>query len=213
MSGPEIEKRSFEIIDAEAGRHNFTPEQWEVVRRMIHTSGDLSIAENVRFSNNPVQEGVTALRRAASIFTDSRMIRAGLSMERLRSVCPDYTPEMISCHVADTDIADEARRTKLPRSLFAVRKTGKLLDGGIAMFGNAPVALLELNRMIIEEGLRPALVIGMPVGFVHVQESKDELLSLPVPSIVLAGRRGGSNLAVSVLHAICTVAERNRTLS
>ncbi len=87
-----------------------------------------------------------------------------------------------------------------------MRKAREFLDGGIAVFGNAPVALLELNRLIMEEGISPALVIAMPVGFVHVTESKEELMSLRAPYIAIAGRRGGSPLAVATLHALCSLA-------
>lgn len=208
MSGPAIETRSFDIIDAEAGEHGLPPAEWEVVRRMIHTTGDLSIVSSVRFSSDAIRSGIAALQAGAPIFADSNMIRAGLSQARLRSVSPAYTADSVRCHVADADVAEEARRSALPRSLFALRKARAQLNGGIAVFGNAPVALLELNRLILEEGVRPALVIGMPVGFVHVEESKQELMRLPVPSIVMTGRRGGSPLAVCVVHALCTVALR-----
>jgi precorrin isomerase len=134
------------------------------------------------------------------------MIRSGLSQARLKKVCPAYQPESILCHVADADIAAKARQNSLPRSLFAVRKAANKLHGGIAVFGNAPVALLELNRLIVETGLRPALVIGMPVGFVHVVESKQELIAMDIPYITIEGRRGGSPLAVSVIHALCELA-------
>jgi precorrin-8X/cobalt-precorrin-8 methylmutase len=206
MSGPEIEARSFEIIDSEAPANEFSPDQWQVVRRMIHTVGDFSIMENVRFSDDAIPAAVDALRRGSPIYVDSNMMRSGISLARLKNVCPDYTPDSINCHVADKDVAEQAKETSLPRSLFAVRKAQGVLNGGIAAFGNAPAALLELNRMIIEEGIRPALVIAMPVGFVHVVESKQELMSLGVPYIALDGRRGGSPLAVSVIHALCSVA-------
>lgn len=206
MSGPEIERRSFEIIDAEAGKHGFAPDQWEIVRRMLHTAGDLSLMQAVRFTPDAVASGVRALRTGAPLYVDSNMIRAGLSLARLRRVYASYAPGKIHCHVADDDVARTALRAGLPRSLFAIRKARAILHGAIVTLGNAPVALLELNRMILEDNVRPALVIGLPVGFVHVEESKTELLALPVPSIVVAGRRGGSNLAVSVVHALCTVA-------
>jgi precorrin-8X/cobalt-precorrin-8 methylmutase len=211
MSGPEIEARSFEIIDQEAPEHEFSPDQWQVVRRMIHTVGDFSIMENVRFSENAIAAAIEALRNASPVYADSNMIRSGLSLARLKSVNSDYSAKSLHCHVADEDVAGQAKETSLPRSLFAVRKAQGMLNGGIAVFGNAPVALLELNRLIIEEGIRPALVIGMPVGFVHVIESKQELMSLDVPFIALEGRRGGSPLAVSVLHALCSVANQTDT--
>lgn len=207
LSGPEIERRSFEIIDVGIGVHGFAPDQWEIVRRMIHTAGDLSLAQAVRFTPDAVASGVRALRAGAPLYADSNMIRAGLSMARLRRVHARYAPGNVHCHVADDDVAREALQAGLPRSLFAIRKARAILHGGIVALGNAPVALLELNRMILEEGVRPALVIGLPVGFVHVEESKAELLALATPSIVVAGRRGGSNLAVSVVHALCTLAE------
>ena len=209
LSGPEIEKRSFEIIDAEPGANGFPAGPWEIVRRMIHTTGDMTLAPLVRFTPDAVEAGLRALRKGAPIFCDSNMIRAGLSLARLRRINPVYSPDRIFCHVADADVAEDAARTNLPRSLFALRKARSMLDGGLAVFGNAPVALLELNRLVIEEGIRPALVVGMPVGFVHVEESKEELRSLPVPSIVITGRRGGSPLAVSVVHALCVLAEKD----
>lgn len=206
MSGDDIEARSFSIIDREAPAHGFSPEEWEIVRRMIHTAGDFGIMRDVRFLAGATASGVRALAASRPVYADSNMIRAGLSLARMRTAGGDYTPDRILCHVADPDVAAEARREGLPRSLFAVRKAGHALQGAIAVFGNAPVALLELNRMILEEGLRPALVVGMPVGFVHVEESKEELMRLDVPSIVLEGRRGGSNLAVSVIHALAGLA-------
>jgi len=210
MSGAAIEARSMETIDSEVGPHAFTRDQWEIVRRMIHTTADFRLVESVRFSPDAIESGTAALRARARIYVDSAMIRAGLSLERLRAVNPDYAAEDILCHVADADVAAEAAERGLPRSLFAVRKASRALHGGVAVFGNAPVALLELNRMIIEESVRPALVVAMPVGFVHVTESKEELMGLDVPFIAVQGRRGGSPLAVSTIHALCSIAVANR---
>lgn len=208
LSGAEIERRSFAIIDAAAPKHNFDPGEWEIVRRMLHTAGDLSLAAEVRFANGAIAAGVAALHAGAPLYVDANMIRAGISLERLRLVNSEYGPEKIHCHVADGDVARDAAQNNLPRALHAIRKARAILPGAIVAIGNSPVALLELNRMILEEGLRPALVIGLPVGFVHVIESKEELLTLPAPSIVVVGRRGGSSLAVAAIHALCTLAER-----
>jgi precorrin-8X/cobalt-precorrin-8 methylmutase len=206
FNGEEIEARSFAVIDREAPEHSFSPAEWEVVRRMIHTVGDFSIMPDIRFSPGALEAAGSALREGRLIYCDSNMIRSGLSLARLRRVNPDYGPEKIICHVADEAVARDSKDLGLPRSLLGIRKARPLLERAIAVFGNAPIALLELNRMMMEEGLRPALVIGMPVGFVHVVESKQELLTLPVPFIALAGRRGGSPLAVSVVHALCSLA-------
>jgi precorrin-8X/cobalt-precorrin-8 methylmutase len=210
LSGPEIETRSMEIIDREAASYLFPPDQWEIIRRMIHTVGDLTIADAVRFSPDAVASGIRALHGCRSIYADANMIRSGISLARLRSVCGFYRKESLICHVADNDVTKKALRSGLPRSLHAVQKAKPMLEGAIVVIGNAPVALMEISRMIIEEGLRPALVIALPVGFVHVVESKKELMSLGIPFIATAGRRGGSPLAVSVVHALCTLAAREQ---
>jgi precorrin isomerase len=206
LDGQDIEALSFAMIDREAPSRSFSPGQWEVVRRMIHATGDFSIMQSVHFSDHAISAGTKALAAGRPLYVDSKMIRAGLSLARLRLACDRYEAGHIHCHVADEDVAQDAIRLNLPRSLLAVRKAKGLLDGGIAVFGNAPTALLELNRLVLEEGVRPALVIAAPVGFVHVVESKEELIGLGVPYIALAGRRGGSPIAVSIVHALCSLA-------
>jgi cobalt/nickel transport system ATP-binding protein len=206
MSPAEIEAESFRRIDNEAPPHHHPPMAWSVVRRLIHTTADFGLVEATRFAPGAVEAGIKALRRGAPIFADSNMIRAGISLARLQRVYPGYTPADIHCLVADPAVVEDARATGLPRSLFGVRRAGPILEGGIALFGNAPLALLELNRMIREGEVRPALVVAMPVGFVHVEESKEELMELDVPYICVAGRRGGSSLAVAALHALTILA-------
>lgn len=208
LSGETIEAKSMECIDREAESHGFSSQEWEVVRRMIHTTADFGMLHDVRFSPNAIESGVKALGRGSRIFVDSNMIRSGVSLVRLRKACPRYLKDDIVCHVADPDVAVDAEANGLPRSIYAVRKARPILNDCIAVFGNAPVALMELSRMIMEEELRPALVVAMPVGFVHVVESKDELMALDVPYIALKGRRGGSPLAVSVIHALCSLASK-----
>ncbi len=209
ISGAEIEALSFAAIDAEGDRGNFNDQQWEVVRRLIHTTADFTITQLTSFSDDAFTACTAALKAGATIYSDSNMIRSGISMMRLQSVNPAYSRDNILCHVADADIAAQAKDCGLPRSLFAVQKAKHHLHGAIVLIGNAPVALLELNRLAIEEGIRPALVIGMPVGFIHVIESKQELLTSGLPYVVMHGRRGGSPLAVATLHAMCSVAARS----
>ena len=206
MKPEEIEQRSFDIIEEEAGEHGLSPDEWIVARRMIHTTASFGLLADIRFSPDAIGSAVDAMLRGAPIYVDSNMIRGGTSIERLRKANAGYAPQSVLCHVADKDVAEQAKAAGLPRSLFAVRKAKDALHGGIAVFGNAPVALMELNRMIVEDGVRPALVIAMPVGFVHVVESKEELMSLDTPYIALAGRRGGSPLAVSVIHSLSIIA-------
>ncbi|MDI6709871.1 MAG: precorrin-8X methylmutase [Thermoanaerobacterales bacterium] len=206
VSGDEIEAESLRRIEAEAPPHSYRPEEWSVVRRLVHTTADFGLVGMVRFAPGAVEAGIKALKRGAPVFTDANMVRAGISQTRLRRACPAYTPEHIHCLIAHPAVIAEARAAGLPRSLFAVRRARPILEGGIALIGNSPVALLELNRMIREGEASPALVVAMPVGFVHVEESKQELMELGVPYICLAGRRGGSTLAVAALHALAVLA-------
>lgn len=205
QSPESIEEGSFSAIDEIAGERGVDPAKWRVIQRMVHATADFSLIDDVTFSDGAIDAALEAIRRGAPIYVDSNMIRAGISVARLKDVCGNYSAESIHCHIADADVAAEAKKAGLPRSLYAVRKAAKILDGGIALFGNAPVALLELNRMIIEGEAKPAFVIAMPVGFVHVVESKEELMSLETPYVAVRGRRGGSPLAVAALHAICSL--------
>ncbi|MFQ5432977.1 MAG: precorrin-8X methylmutase [Nitrospinota bacterium] len=202
----EIEAKSFEAIDREVPDHSYTAEQWVIVRRMLHTTANFALLENIRFSNDAIDGAISALEKGCGIFSDSNMIRAGISESRLRAVYGGYSKDDIVCHVADGDVAKESKNNGLPRSLYAVRKAKEMLNGGIAVFGNAPTALMELSRMIVEDGIKPASVIAMPVGFVNVVESKEELMSQGVPYIAITGRCGGSPLAVSVIHSLCAIA-------
>ncbi len=204
--GQEIEERSFALIESEIGEHPFAKSEWEVVRRLIHTSADFALAKSVRFSKDAIEAGIEALRKLSPIYVDSKMARAALSIERLKKVDPRYESGLIHCHLSDEDVMAASIRETLPRSLFAIRKAKKILNGSVVAIGNSPVALLELNRLIIEEGVRPALVIAMPVGFVNVEESKEEFLNLNIPHISILGRRGGSPLAVSVIHTLSILA-------
>lgn len=197
-----IESESLRQIRQLVPQGSWSDGEWRVVCRMVHTCGDPAIAQDIDFINNPVESGIKALLDGAPIYVDSQMQKAGLSFAKLKAVQPGFQKDAVCCHVADDDVAQLAKTEGKARSLFAIRKAKHMLHGGIVSIGNAPVALLELNRMIIEENIRPALVLGVPVGFVHVEESKQELASLPVPGIILKGRRGGSALAVAALHAL-----------
>lgn len=208
LSGPDIEDRSMAIIDGLCPNHGFSPAEWLVAKRLVHTTGDPTIIRDLRFSPGWLAAGAAALRAGAAITSDARMVKSGISLPRLRRLNASYGPGHLHCHVDDPVVAAEAQAAGLPRSLFAVRAARAVLPGAICCFGNAPVGLMELSRLIAEEGVRPALVLAMPVGFVHVVESKDELMTLGVPYIAIVGRRGGSPLAVATIHALCLAAEQ-----
>ena len=205
-AGQAIEHDSFAIIDAETGMHDYTEDQWPIVRRMIHANADFDFNGLTAFHPDAVEAGVRAmLAGAAPVVADVEMICSGLSKPRLTHFGMQ-THQFIS----DADVIETAKLEDTTRAVQAMRKAHKkgLLDGAIVGIGNAPTALIELVRLIREEGVRPALVVGMPVGFVSAAESKDMMAELnEVPWIVIRGRKGGSTLVVAALHALLALAE------
>lgn len=208
ISGEEIERLSFERIEREGVRGSMSHEEWTVARRLIHTSGDPGLVRALRFAPGWHEAAMDALRNREPIYCDASMARSGISRERLARATGGEPS--IHCEVASPDVAAQAKVSGLPRSVWAVRKTAAAIgSGGIWLFGNAPTGLMELVRLHMEEGYRPSLVVAMPVGFVHVVESKQEFLTSGLPGIALAGRRGGSPLVVATLHALCSLLEAN----
>ncbi len=205
LAGIEIEQESFRIIDAEIGDHLFSSDEWQVVRRVIHTTGDFDFANVMRFHTLAIASGVAALRQGATIFSDTRMIQSGLSPWRLQSfgngaVTPPSEPE-------SRRWAEDMGTT---RSAAAFRHYAGQLEKGIVAVGNSPTALMEVLRLIREDRVNPALVIGVPVGFVNAAESKEALWELKdQPAITVFGRKGGSSVAVAVLHALLELARVN----
>jgi precorrin-8X/cobalt-precorrin-8 methylmutase len=198
QAGREIEEKSFGIIDAEIGDHSFPSDQWPVVRRVIHTTGDFDYANRLRFHPDAVASGIAALRQGATIFADTRMIQTGLSPWRLQ-----WFKNSVVTPPTEPESQQWAEALGTTRSVAAFRHYSKQLNGGIAAIGNSPTALLELLRLIHEDGVQPALIIGVPVGFVQAAESKDALCELKKPpAITILGRKGGSTVAVAILHAI-----------
>lgn len=203
----EIEAESFRMIDAEAGPHPWSPSEWPVVRRVIHTSADFEYSRSMFFSADAVFRGVEALRKGRGIVTDTTMALSGINKARREKF-----GNGISCFVADQEVAREARLQGITRSILAMRKGAADRGNGIFVIGNAPTALFELLRLVREEGLRPDLVIGLPVGFVGAAESKEALLALEaeypqIPFITNRGRKGGSNVAAAIMNALLIMAE------
>jgi precorrin-8X/cobalt-precorrin-8 methylmutase len=201
--GRGIEDSSFAIIDAEVGPHDFPPAEWQVVRRVIHATADFEFRSLMRFSGDAVARGTRALRAGCPVVVDVKMIAVGLNEARLAA----YGCE-VHGFISDEDVIAEAQAKDSTRAIEAMRKAHRrgVLDGAIVAVGNAPTALLEIVRLVLEEGARPALVVGVPVGFVSAAESKEELLTSGVPFIVARGRKGGSAIAVAVLHALLYLA-------
>lgn len=203
MKPMEIERESFAIIDEEAGAHGYSPEQWQVVRRMIHTSADFEYQTSVRFHPLAIDAGIGAIRDGRMIHTDSNMLRTGIRQRDL-----DRFGVAVRCRMADPDIARSAAAAGTTRAAAAVTAAAGDMAGGIYAIGNAPTALLRLMELIRRGSAAPALVIGLPVGFVNAAESKAALLELHVPYITNVGRKGGSNVAASVVNALILLADR-----
>ena len=201
-AGLEIERESFRIIDEEMGGHCFPGNQWPIVRRVIHTTGDFDYARRIRFSPDAVSLGIEALKGGSRIYADTRMIRAGLSPWRLER----YGNRVI-CPAEDESSRQLAEKTGVTRTLAAFRTCASEMDGSVIAIGNAPTALFEVIRLIEEEGVRPAIVIGVPVGFVQAEQSKAALSGLVnQASITVMGRKGGSSVAVAIIHALIELA-------
>jgi precorrin-8X/cobalt-precorrin-8 methylmutase len=196
-----IESGSFAIIDAESGPHRHSADEWPVVRRIVHTTGDFDFVENTVFSPGAVAAGIAALRGGARVLSDTNMVKAGVNKARLVRF-----GSVIDCHVADADVAAAAKAAGVTRSIIATRKG--VADGcGIFLIGNAPTALFELLELVQAGQAAPVLIVGVPVGFVGAQESKEALLTSGLPFITCRGRKGGSAIAAAILNALMVLAE------
>lgn len=205
-AGRAIEHDSFAVIDREVAAHAYTAQQWPLVRRMIHANADFDFNGLTDFHPQAVAAGVAAiLSRSTRVVADVEMICVGLSAPRL-----GHFGMTAHQFISDADVIAHAKAQGTTRAVQAMRKAHRLglIDGAIVGIGNAPTALIELVRLIHEENARPALVVGMPVGFVSAAESKDLMaLETAVPWVVIRGRKGGSTLVVAAIHALLGLAE------
>jgi precorrin-8X/cobalt-precorrin-8 methylmutase len=196
----DIEKRSFEIIESEVGNHQYNEIQWVIVRRVIHATADFDFAGKgkIIFHEKAIESAFSAIKKRCTIVTDVDMVLAAISKKSIT----DLGLKTV-CYISEGMVAEEARRLGRTRSETAIRHAAKDMDGGIIAVGNAPTALYEVINMIREGITKPALVIGIPVGFVSAAESKEELVKMnEVPFITNIGRKGGSSAVSSIINAI-----------
>ncbi len=197
----DIEKRSMEIITEELGGRTWPEPEFSIVKRCIHTSADFDYADNLCFSENAAKLGMEALRQGAHIVTDTRMAWSGINKKKLASFGGEA-----HCFMSDADVAAEAKEKGCTRAAICMERGAALPGEIIFAIGNAPTALIRLYEMIQKDGLRPALIIGAPVGFVNVVESKELIMEIGretgVPFIVPKGRKGGSNIAATICNAM-----------
>lgn len=193
----DIEKRSFEIITELLGDNQPDPETAPVVKRVIHTTADFDYRENLVFSEHAVEKGIEALRGSCHIVTDTHMAMAGINKTILGRLGGE-----VHCFMADPDVAEEAKNRGITRAAVSMERAAALDKPCIFAIGNAPTALMALKDLMDAGKVRPALIIGVPVGFVNVVESKERIIGCDVPYIVARGRKGGSNVAAAICNAL-----------
>lgn len=193
----EIETRSMEIIQEHLGERKFEEPNGSVIRRCIHTSADFDYADNLVFSKLAVEIGAKALQNGSDIVTDTTMAMSGINKRKLSS----YGGQ-VHCYIGDDDVRDEAKQRGVTRSTISMEKSAREVVHPVYAIGNAPTALIRLAELIEEGKVEPALVIGVPVGFVNVVESKEIMMKTKVPYIIAKGNKGGSNIAAAICNAI-----------
>lgn len=193
----EIEARSFEMITEELGDTPLIPGTESIVKRCIHTSADFDYAKNLCFSEDVVQKALEAIQKGACIVTDTQMAKAGINKKALAR----YGGE-VYCFMADEDVAARAAEKGTTRAAVSMEKAAQLDRPLIFAIGNAPTALVRLYELIEAGQLKPELIIGVPVGFVNVVQSKELIMQAEIPYIVARGRKGGSNIAACICNAL-----------
>ena len=193
----DIEKRSFEIITEILGQRQLDPENELVIKRAIHTTADFDYADNLVFSPHAVQRGIAALKDGCDIVTDTQMAKSGINKTILGKL-----GGQVHCFMSDADVAQEAKARGVTRAMVSMERAATLNKPCIFAIGNAPTALISIRELIDAGKLNPALIVGVPVGFVNVVESKELILELDTPHIVARGRKGGSNVAAAICNAM-----------
>lgn len=205
----EIEDRSMEIIAPHLDGLNLSDDEKKICSRIVHASGDVGYAPIVKFHPEAISAAKIALTGGKNIFTDVEMVRRGISIRSFSKFGGE-----IFCKISDVDVREFATREGITRSMAAMRIFGKRLDGQIIAIGNAPTALFEVLRLVREENIRPAVIIGVPVGFVGAAQSKAELAAQKeIPYITVAGSKGGSSIAVAAVNALLYMLDDRRRLN
>lgn len=201
-----IENRSMELIAPHLAELHLDERETKLYSRLIHASGDVGYAPITRVHPQAIDAAIAALKRGVDIYTDVEMVRTGINKKKLASF-----GGTVHCLVADPDVAARAKAEGITRSMVAMRTFGKDMDGSIVAIGNAPTALFEVLRLVREEGICPACIVGIPVGFVGAAESKAELAANDiVPYITVEGSKGGSPIAAAAVNALMYMIDNTR---
>ncbi len=191
-----IENNSFIIIEEEMGPHNFTQDELQIVKRVIHTTADFDYSNIIYISPKAIEQGTALLKNGAKIYTDTNMALAGINKKALENLgC------QIACYVSNDEVRQEAKKRNVTRSIVGVEKAVR--EGfDFFVFGNAPTALFTLKELTEAGKADPKFIVGAPVGFVGAKESKEEVEALSVPMITIRGRKGGSNVSAAIVNAL-----------
>lgn len=197
--GQSIEDRSFEIIEREVGRHHYNKDEWPIVRRVIHATTDFDFARGnmIIFHRDAIQCGLKSLKNSCNIVVDVNGVIGGFNKENLK----EFGNKVI-CNISDPNIATHAKKFNMTRAQTSMRMVSSEMNDSVVVIGNAPTALVEVIQMIKEKVTQPALIIGVPVGFVCAVESKEDLQTLQIPYITNMGRKGGSPCASAIVNAL-----------
>lgn len=198
--GQSIEDASMQMIEDEIGSHPYNEKEWPIVRRIIHSTADFDFADKnkIIFHKDAIESGMNALKNGCSIVVDVNGVIGGLNKQNPK----DFGNEII-CNISKPEIMELAKKEGKTRSQISMRAAKTEIDGGIVAIGNAPTALQEVIKMVKEGIVKPALIIGIPVGFICAAESKEELAKLEeAPFITNFGRKGGSSSASAIINAI-----------
>ena len=197
--GQSIEDESMQIIENEIGSHPYNEQQWPIVRRIIHSTADFDFARDnkIIFHKTAVQSGLDALKNGCGIIVDVNGIVGLMNKQNPK----DFGNNVI-CNISEPSLIEAAKKENKTRAQMSMRVAKEDMNGGIVVIGNAPTALLEVIEMVREGITKPALVIGIPVGFVSAVESKDELAKMDIPFITNQGRKGGSPCASAIVNAL-----------
>jgi len=197
--GQSIEDASMQMIEDEIGTHQYNEKEWPIVRRVIHSTADFDFAgkNKIIFHKDAIESAMNALRNGCSIIVDVNGVIGGLNKQN-----PKDFGNNIVCNISNPEIMELAKKEGKTRSQVSMRAAISDIDGGIVAIGNAPTALMEIIQMVKEGIVKPALIIGIPVGFINAAESKEELSKLEAPFITNMGRKGGSSSASAIINAI-----------
>ena len=197
--GQSIEDTSMEVIEKEIGAHPYNNMEWPIVRRVIHSTADFDFADKnaIMFSKNAIQNGMQALKNGCSIVTDVNGILGLLNKTNLK----DFGNNVV-CNISDPNVVINAKKNKTTRAQASMRASAKEIDNGVVVVGNAPTALLEVIDIVNENIAKPALIVGIPVGFICAAESKEALASSNLTYITNHGRKGGSPSAAAIINAL-----------